>query len=261
MNDLEPLRFSRLKLLAKSPMHYQHGFDGESASLRKGSATHSFLIGDASRVRIYDGRRDKRSKDYQEFLETNPNCEIMIESEMKDVQGMRRAIERHPQAMQLLDGTVREERLEWECMGRNCAGTPDVVHIDKKTGKKGLVELKTTKSADPFKFKWQAHSLLYHAQMAWYSKGIETTMVYQPGPVVWHKIVAVESSAPYPVTIINVTRPKIRAGAQTCKELLEALLSCERTGQFPPYAEGEVDWEDEEQGDGLDWGTDDEEAA
>lgn len=260
MNDLEPLRFSRLKLMAKSAMHYQHGFDGESASLRKGGATHSFLIGDASRVRVYDGRRDKRSKDYQAFLEANPDCEIMIESEMRDVLGMRRAIERHPRAMQLLDGAVREERIEWEFMGRACAGTPDVVHIDKRTGKKGLVELKTAKTADPFRFKWQAHSLLYHGQMAWYSKGIETTTIYQPGPVDWHKIVVVESSAPYPVTIINVTKPKITAGKRLCKELLEALLVCERTGVFPPYCDGEVDWEDDEQGDGLDWG-DDEAAA
>jgi hypothetical protein len=259
MTDLEPVRHSRLKLFDLSAMHFEHGNDYDSSPMRKGSGLHSLLLGDSTRVRVYDGRRDPRSKAYQEYLANNPDCEILIASEMKDVNGMRRSIERCPAAMKLLDGAVREERIEWEYQGRACAGTPDVVHIDKRTGAKMLVELKTTRCAKPEKFRWQAHGLGYHSQLAYYAHGLEQTMLYKPGPVTAFKIVAVESKPPYPVVIINVTPQKIRKGRQLWQQWFAALLACEQAQRFPGYADGEVDWDDDQDGDGLDWG--DEEAA
>ena len=64
--ELQPVRFSRLKLMGKSPAHYQAGVDTETGSMRKGSALHSYLLGDADRVQVYEGKRDKRVKAYAE---------------------------------------------------------------------------------------------------------------------------------------------------------------------------------------------------
>lgn len=255
----EPVRHSRLKLFDECPAVYAHGYDNDSVSLRKGSATHSMLLGDTTRVRIYEGRRDPRAKAYQDFLEQNPDCEILIPSEAKDVTGMRRSIERNPHAMQLLDG-IREQRITWQYQGRECAGTPDVVHVDQKTGHKMVVELKTARTSKPRKFKWQAHSLRYHSQLAYYSYGLERTMLYKPGSVTAHKIVVVASSAPYVVTVLNVCQSKIKSGHQLWKQWFQTLLACEQSGQFGGYVDGEEDWEEEEEGDGLDWGSDEEAA-
>jgi hypothetical protein len=253
-NDLQPIRFSRLKLLGKSPAHYQAGVDAETGSMRKGSALHSYLLGDPDRVKVYDGRRDARTKAYAAFLEEHPDCEILSPREAVDVEGMRASLHRHERAMKLLDG-IREERIEWSIGGRACAGTPDVVHIGAD-GHKTLVELKTGQSSAPDIFRWQSRKLAYHAQLAWYARGLEMASVYTPGPVTEQYIVAVESSAPWPVTIFRVTDALRKAGERQCRLWFEQLLVCERTGRWPGYVDADVDLDEEERE--LDW---DEEAA
>lgn len=251
---LDPVRFSRLKLFGKSAAHYKYGHDGETSSMRKGSAVHSFLLGDAERVKLYEGKRDKRTKAYQAFLEENPDCDILSPREFVDVDGMRQSLARHRRATELLDG-IREERIEWTLAGRACAGTPDVVHV--VPGGKILVELKTAQSSAPQLFQWQARKLAYHAQVAWYARGLELAMSYSPGPVLEQYIVAVESSPPYPVTVLKLMPAMRIAGEKQCRLWFEHLLVCERTGSFPGYVESDVEWDEDETE--LEW--DDEEAA
>lgn len=254
--DLEPVHFSRLKLFGKSAAHYAANVGFDTASLRKGSGTHSYLLGDEGSVVVYeDGARNPRHKKYQEFLAENEGKLILSPSEFEAVEGMRRSIQRHERALRLLDG-VREEYIAWELGGRACAGTPDVVHL-RADGTKVLVELKTSQSASPDLFRWQAKKLAYHAQLAWYGQGLERCMTYAPGPVVERYIVAVESSPPYPVTVLRVTDKMIDKGLRQCRFWFEQLLVCERSGHFPAYVEADVDWDDDDTD--LNW--DDEEAA
>jgi len=252
---LEPVRFSRLKLFGKSAAHYACNAREETPSLRKGTAVHSYLLGDPERVAVYDGKRDKRVKAYQAFLDEHPNCEILSPREAVDVEGMRAAIQRHPRALALLDG-IREQRITWSTAGRECAGTPDVVHLDK-SGAKVLVELKTSVSSSPGLFKWQGKRLAYPAQVAWYADGLERTMLYRPGPVTEIYVVAVESAAPYNVVVYPVTQRLRVQGHKQCRIWFEQLLNCEQSGNFPGYAESDVEWDAED--DELEW--DDEEAA
>jgi hypothetical protein len=254
-NDLDPVRFSRLKLFSKSAAHFAHGYGGETSAMRKGTATHRYMLGDRNAVILYPGRR--AGKKWEEFRDANEGSDILIQSEYKDVDGMRKAVERHPRAMQLLDG-IREERIEWQLSGRACAGTPDVVHI-RPDGSKVLVELKTSQSAAPDLFKWQAKKMAYHCQLAWYAQGLETTMAYAPGSVVEQYIVVVESTAPYPVTVVRVTDAMRRKGERQCRFWLEQLLVCERSGHFPGYVESDVDWDDSDVE--LEWDEDEEVAA
>ena len=249
--ELEPVRFSRLKLMGKSAAHYAHGYDTETSSMRKGSALHRYLLGDKSAVILYPGRR--AGKKWEEFRDANEGADILIQSEFRDVQGMRMSIERHPRAMALLNG-IREERIEWDIAGRACAGTPDVVHL--RPDGKVLVELKTSQSAAPDLFRWQAKRMAYHSQVAWYANGLETTLAYAPGPVLEQYIVVVESVAPYPVTVVRVTDKMRDKGMRQCRIWFERLLVCELSGHFPGYVEADVDWDDD---DGeLEW---DEEAS
>jgi len=245
MNDLEPVRFSRLKLFSKSAAHYAAGYSEETGAMRKGTAIHSFMIGDGDRVKVYSGKRDKRSKAFQEFLEGNPDCDILSPREMKDVSGMRRSLDSHPRALGLLDG-IREERVSWEIGGRSCAGTPDVVHVDRATGRKRIVELKSGVSSKPELFLWQARKMHYASQLSWYAQGLELSMAYAPGPVVEQYIVAVESTAPYPVTVFRVDDSMRRRGERQCRLWFEQLLICERTGHYPGYVENDVDWVDDD---------------
>lgn len=251
--ELEPVRFSRLKLMAKSAAHYACNARDETSGMRKGSAVHSYLLGDADKVAVYTGtKRDKRVKAYQEFTEAHPGADILNAREFADVDGMRKAILEHDRASQLLDG-AREQRITWSAAGRDCAGTPDVVHV-RSNGAKVLVELKTSVSASPGLFKWQGKRLAYPAQVAWYADGLERTMLYRPGPVVEIYVVAVESTAPYNVVVFPVTE-RLRAQARKQYRIwFETLMNCEQSGRFPGYADSDVEWDADDED--LEWEED-----
>jgi hypothetical protein len=256
----EPVRFSRLKFMAESPAHYADGVADETSAMRKGSATHAYLLGGASKVVLYEGgARNPKFKAWQEFKAEHPGKHILIPSEMAAVEGMRRSIEAHPRAMELLDDGVQENRIEWSLGARRCGGTPDVVK--PIPGRKRLVELKTCMTSKPGRFQWQAKNMFYHAQVAWYAEGLGRTMAYTPGPVDEVYVVAVEQKRPYVVTVYPVTPSVLRAGLKQCHQWLAELEACERSGTFPGYAQADVDWVWDEDGDGLDWERGDEAAA
>ncbi len=243
--DLEPVRFSHLKLMGKSAAHFKARVQSDTSYLRKGSALHSYVLGDPTRVAVYEeGKRDKRVKAYQAFLEEHPNADILNPKEFAVVDGMRKSLEAHPRAMELLEG-IREERIYWRRGSRDCAGTPDVVKL-LSGGRKRVVELKSAQSTAPELLKWQAKKMGYHAQLSWYGDGIENSLVYPPGPVEEYFIVAVESAFPYPVTVIDVDPSMILKGAKQWRFWFEQLMVCEQTGHFPAYVESDVLWVDDD---------------
>lgn len=215
--------------LARSPAHYACGVYEETASMRKGQATHSFLLGDEASVVVYPGAV-RRGKEFDAFAEDNRGSTILLASEMRDAEGMRKSILAHPRAMALLDGT-REHRYTWKWMGRYCRGTPDVHTPDR------VVELKTARTSDPRRFPFQARSMHYPSQLAWYQNGLELAGLPMP-PACF--IVAVESSPPYPVVVYDLTTELVEQGLRSCRLWMERLKVCEETRCFPAYAESDV---------------------
>lgn len=227
----DALHFSRLKLMAKSAAHYALGWTPDTKSKGLGRAVHSYLLGDEDKVVLYPGAR-RAGKEYEAWLaEQNPEATVLIASEMRDVIGMRESIKRHKRAMALLCGK-REQKIEWEWLGRKCAGTPDVFT------RKRLVELKTTRSADPRQFPWDARRLFYHAQCAWYINGLGLSgRSLKEMPAF---IVAVESSPPYPVVVYDLTPNLLEQGLRLCRLWMERLAVCEADKTFPGYVESDV---------------------
>ena len=237
-----PVRFSRLKQMAKSAMHYRDSliFNPESGPYRKGTALHSYLIG-AGNVVVYPARRS--GKKWEEFQAANPDKTILIESEARDVRGMREALEKHGDAMLALRGT-REREIEFMFGGRKCAARPDVFTDLCVT------ELKTDMSAHPDKFSWRGRKFAYHAQLAWYLKAVRLSGLGKPQEAA---IVAVESKRPYPVTVFDVTRRALDQGERLCRLWFEELRGCEENDSWPGYTSGRVlfDVPDEEEDEGF----------
>jgi hypothetical protein len=248
---LAPVRFSRLKKMDDSPAHYLAGFGPETDPMAKGTALHAYMLGGADRVVVYrDGPRN--GKKWKAFEAEHEGMHIIIPSQEAIVDGMRRSLEAHPRAMELLDDGVQETRITWDIHGRPCAGTPDVVR--PKNRRKRLVELKTSVTTDPRRFKWHALKQGWFSQVAWYADGLERSLDYEHGPVDEVYIVAVESRAPYAVTVFRVRESMLKRGREAYQMWFETLLACERANEFPAYAVGDVDVEDEDDS-GLDWGT------
>lgn len=267
-----PVRFSRLKKMRLSPAHYLDHEENATPSKGKGSALHSVLLG-GKRVVVYeDGARNPKFAKYQDFMAANDGALILSPKEAVDVVGMRKSIEAHPIAMRLLDG-IREQRIEWDFAGRKVGGTPDVVHLEPlpalhvgdfhfpgTMGKAG-VELKSSRTAAPWSFPWEAKRYNYYGQCDWYKNGIERTLSYPPGDVLDFFIVVVESTKPYPVTVCRVEERALSRARLEWRGWMDQLLECERTGKFPAYTDQVVSIGVDDDLD-LDWSTtEDDEAA
>jgi hypothetical protein len=219
--------------------------------MRKGSALHSYMLGGKDGVVVFDGVRNKRSKKWIEFQEENEGKHILTRTQFSEVEGMRKSLEAHPRAMELLDDGVQETTIHWDIGGRACAGTPDVVK-PKSNRKKRLVELKSCMSSNPRRFKWHAIKQGWFAQVDWYANGLERSLAYAHGPVDEVFIVAVESKAPWPVTVFQVKPSMLKRGREQWREWMQILEVCERTNTWPAYADGDVEIEDDDDS-GLDW--------
>jgi hypothetical protein len=231
-----PLRFSQLKRISESAAHFKYHLDApeperKKLSFEKGTALHSYLIGDENSVISYPGRR--AGKAWGAFEEEHAGKSILIASEARDVIGMRDAIRRHPRAMALLDGE-REETLYWNIGGRACRGTPDV-RTDRR-----VVELKSGRSVRPDRFVRDGLRYAYHGALAWYLDGVALSGLGTPEEA-W--IVAVESSPPYPVTVFRLTDRAIDQGRRLCRLWFERLRVCELSDEWPEYVEGDVDFD------------------
>lgn len=234
----EPVRFSRLKLMAKSAAHFAEGYGAETGPMRKGTGLHAYLLGGEKSVAVYTGgARNAKFAKWQAFQAANPGKHILIPSELEKVAGMRKSVEQHARASWLLDG-IQERRIHWTDAGRACMGTPD--NVLPKGGKKILVELKTSETSHPEHFVYKCRRYAWHAQCAWYKRGVEECGEYGAGAVDEVYIIAVESSAPYPVTVFRLDQESLEAGAKMCRLWLEQLLVCEKNNHFPAYAESDV---------------------
>lgn len=223
-----PLHFSTLKAMALSPMHYAHlnavGRE-ETRSLRLGIALDAGVFSTRPVV-VYQGdRRGAKWKDFEAVQD--PAAVIITAKEEPLVAGMARALLSRPDALELLRGT-RQKTIDWTIAGRPCQGTPDAFTPER------ITDLKTSRTAHPERFPYEARRYGYLAQLAWYATGLE--LAGYPRPKRGY-IVAVESAPPHPVTIFELTERALEQGERTWRLWFERLRACEESNAWPPYAE------------------------
>jgi hypothetical protein len=247
----DPVRFSHLKSMARSPAHYRHSVEEvreDSRHLRLGRALHCLLLG-GKQLSIYPGAA-RRGKEWDKFEALNTGNEIVLASEYIIAEEMERSVRRNPEAMRLLEG-VREQRIEWDFLGRRCAGTPDA-------HREVLTELKSTKCSEPGRFVRDGIWYAYNAQMSWYRQGIIASGTGNPRECY---VVACESTAPYPVTVLRMTDRALGQGEKLCRLWMERLLACEQADEWPGYVQGIVDFDVPDDDLGLVFEDDDETEA
>lgn len=230
-----PVRFSRLKQMAASPAHYLHscqaGDDegGESLPLRLGTATHSLLFEGGSNLAVYDGRRAGKQWEAFDDEARAAGLHVVNRKEYDQASAIAAAVRGHALASSLLlaPSTVREQRIDWTRAGRACRSTPDAVNH----GDKLLIDLKTTRCAEPEWFAREAVRRAYHAQLAFYDEAVGADDQWQ------HLIVAVESKAPHPVVVWRLSPAALDAGRALVTTWWEQLRQCEEANHWPGYTD------------------------
>jgi hypothetical protein len=236
------LRFHHLKAMGQSALHCRESFQDErsdSLAMRIGSGVHALLLGKPTAVfdqpaKKGKGKAPRNGAAWQEFQERHRGCVILTPKEMKRAGAVSSSIEQHEAARRLLlsDNVIREQTIEWDWLGRACRSTPDA------RSAYSLVDLKTTRCAEPQRFSWEARQRGYHAQLAFYRLAIESKVGI--APLDCH-LVAVESLPPYAVTVFRLTSRAIERGEALCRGWMERFLVCEAANQWPSYADEPVE--------------------
>lgn len=241
-DDVERIRFSRLKLMALSPLHYAVNFRAATSSLDKGSAVHAILLG-GKRVTFYDrvtdsGRAAPRNgKAWEEFQAANADAIVLSQSEYDDTNRMVDAVRAHEFAMSLITpakGRKIEDTILFNALGMPARTTPDARTKDT------VVELKTCKSSRPVDFAYQSRRLSYHAQMAFHVEGMCSL---NPALEPTAYTIAVESSGVPAVTVFRTPPAVLLEGHKMIRAWLEQLKTCTESNIWPAYSQAVVDLE------------------
>lgn len=235
MSQQATLRFSFLKAMSRSPAHCREAIrDSKEPTqpMRIGSAGHSLILG-GPEVVMYEGIR--RGKAWDQFEQDNAGKIIVSPAEHEKAHGMADAVKAHPIAQRVLftpgADMVYERTIDWTWRGHTFRSTPDA------RSDRHIVDLKTTRDAEPDTLMRQATKLGYHAQLALYGLAMEAAIGRKPRD---YYIVAVESSPPYAVTVLELTGRAIEQGAKLINAWMDRFIECEQASSWPPYTESIV---------------------
>lgn len=239
----QPVRFSNLKHMQRSPAHYRYRLENpleQSRAMRIGSAVHTKLLG-GDIYAVWNGKR--RGKAWLEFAASQGGAMILSGSEENEVAAIVASFKDNRDAMQIIERCQREVRVPWSWCGRECSSTVDLFDPNSVT------ELKVAHTADPQHFWRHCTSQLWHAQLAFYRLALGN-------PERTARVIAVECKPPYPTTVYRIAESDLINGEKLCRTWMERLLQCEAEDHWPGYAEREVELTPPEwsmaAGDGMD---------
>lgn len=242
---------SELFLFKKSPKHFEYAKNHPSEStpsLVFGSAAHKMMLEedeffDEYAVDIKVDRRTKEGKElYQKFLEDVEGRTIISQEDYERLLEMKKAIDEHPLARNYLGGE-HEVSLFWkdDLTGLDVKCRPDVIIDDKTlTGKKMIVDYKTTDSCEDGHFEKSCIKYGYKLQSGMYREGVFQNYWEDYG----FAFVVQEKKAPYSVRVFVCTEQYINEGFDEYRCLMGLYHRCITEGKFPGYEgfDNEVDY-------------------
>jgi len=225
----DEIHFTPLKTFELSAAHFKAAVieGGEwTRPKSQGSLLHALTLGGDYAVWHKERRGNAWEAFEKEHLAQNPKKLIVTQKEYDQVARAADAIMKHDLAGPLLRCGEREKSLSWTVMGRKCAGRLDVAG-------EHVVDLKSTRCAEPGWFRKQAMGMCYHAQLDWYLRGARFNDI----PARSAFIVAAEIKPPYAVTVFELEPQDLVEGEKRWRLWMERLLACEAANTWPAYTQ------------------------
>jgi hypothetical protein len=177
-----------------------------------------------------DGRRDKRTEAYSNFLATHAGKCVITDEQLENAIQMREAVLEHPIAGPMIrQGGRSELTLVWthQRTGMRCKA-----RVDRMCGDATMGELKTCVDPSPKAF-WQiARRLKYPVQFSFYRDGVIECLGVAPRV----KCIAVQKKDCWDVVVHNVPLETLMAGASLVEVALDRLAESRSTGIWPGQA-------------------------
>jgi hypothetical protein len=221
---LPGLNWSRLKLLARSPLHFRSPPPVDSDPLF--SALHTALLEPqifAEQYQLAEGRRTAAAK------AAAGDRVLLTARDFATIQGVVDALHAHPVAGALLaEPGWSELTMTWEDHGRALKG-----RIDRLTSSGTLIDLKAVPSVEPRKIAVEVARRLYHGQLAHYVEGLRACGQHGERVVV----IAYEAAPPYDVGVYALELDAaLYVGEVLRAGLLDVLAQCEAEDRWPGAA-------------------------
>lgn len=229
-----PIRFSSLKQIDRSPLHYRHAalYRGESRlAQRMGTAGHAAAFGTPP-IAVFPGKV-RRGKEWDAFEAANAGAVICNAREAAQARAMAAALRADPVVAPVLFGPDMRYEVEvrWEIMlggrRRQCGGRIDAL------GDVVLVDLKCLRDGSPNKCQHTIRWSDYHTQAVWYADGCERAGLGFREPM----IAVVENTAPYPCVLYQLGPRAIDYGRSRYLGWLEKLAVAESNNAWHGYAQ------------------------
>jgi hypothetical protein len=219
-----------LKTLAtKTPAHYQHDKTHPkfSDAFTLGTAAHSLILeDDTSGIEIVDADNwlTKAAKEAKAAALADGK-QPLLTKEWQQVLAMKFAVMSHPLARAAFTDHRAEESVFWDEDGLTLKCRPD----EWKPGL--LIDLKTTRSADPNEFGKTAHEFGYHQSAAHYIDGVKAAT----GEELPFHFVLVEKTAPYLVSVVELDIEAVNIGRQLNDRAKRIYRECVENNTWPGY--------------------------
>jgi len=224
-----------LKTLAtKTPAHYQHDLTHPkfSDAFTLGTAAHSVILeSDISGIVVVtaDNWLSKAAKEAKAAALAEGR-QPLLTKEWEQVVAMERAVMEHPVARDLFTGHKAEQSVFWDEDGLMLKCRPDA-------WKPGLlIDLKTTRDANPNEFGKTAHEFGYHQSAAHYIDGVKAAT----GEELPFHFVLVEKTAPYLVSVVELDIEAINIGRQLNDRAKRIYRECVETDTWPGYPNADL---------------------
>lgn len=195
-----------------------------TAAMRIGTIVHKLLLGGRS-LTVYEAER--RGNAWKEFKAANPGKEIVTVKEVARAQVIADEVLKDARVTSRLAGKTLEQSIAGKLCGVDVAGTPDAYDADT------IIDVKTTADASIGGFQWQAKRMAYPIQLVWYADMLRSAGL---ADVKTHLLIAIETKAPFDVTIHELEPITIITARRQYTRWLEQVIECERTGVWPGYA-------------------------
>lgn len=177
---------------------------------------------------------DRRTKEgkaiYQSFCEANDGKTVITLEQLQDCVGMAESVASHPSCRELLSNGTPEVAITWEEDGEQCKAKADWLTPDV------LIDLKTTTNSEYIMFSRTILNSNYHRQMAFYRSGLRANGIFPKSCI----IIAVESSAPYTVSVFSLASDLLTLGEGQYKELLRKYKQVKDMDTYPAYLDAGI---------------------
>lgn len=205
------------------------------------------------REKVKSHSNTRRGKAFDMFAAQQASDAVIVNArELAAAEGVANALRNHDQAAPLLfgEGVLHEQQIAWSRRGRKCSSRPDA-----RLPGRHIVDLKTARTSQPERFMTAARWSHYHAQLAFYQEA-DAAILGLAEPCADLYIVAVETVAPYVVTVFRLTAKAIDHGRASINGWWERMEVCASAGVWPGYAQAIVPFDTGDTDDDFSFGAD-----